>query len=117
MRVWVARTCDNSLSCSGSRWTTTTKAAPARSGSASKNICSARIPPAEAPIATMVGHGLPESSDPGSLSTSLITGIPHGPDILGDFQDEVLLPRAKGETGRLAPNLQAVAAATQPEPF
>src|SRR5262249_8554618 len=52
-----ARIAGSSLALSGSRWTTTTKATPTWSGSASKKSCKARTPPADAPIAAMVRRG------------------------------------------------------------
>src|SRR5882724_13376618 len=55
-----------SLRCWGSRCTTTTNAAPVSAGTASKKACSARTPPAEAPMATIAG--LPVSLDASSTT-------------------------------------------------
>src|SRR5262249_16604512 len=59
--MWVraARMFGISLRWSGSRCTTTTKAAPVFSGNALNSNCNARTPPAEAPIPTTTGEGAP----------------------------------------------------------
>src|SRR5262245_55812585 len=55
IRVREARMLASSLRRSGSRCTTTTKVAPVSAGSAEKNACNGRRPPAEAPMATTTG--------------------------------------------------------------
>src|SRR5579872_7274028 len=55
MRVRAPKILERSLRPCGSRWTTTTKAAPVASGKASKNASSAFTPPAEAPMPTITG--------------------------------------------------------------
>src|SRR5262249_26821549 len=62
--VRVAMIAGISLRCSGSRCTTTTKAAPVSLGSAAKKLCRAWMPPAEAPIATITGVRAEPDSPP-----------------------------------------------------
>src|SRR5215472_7974981 len=76
------------LLCSGSRCWTTTKASPGLAASAEKNILSASMPPAEAPMPT-IGKSARScgASSPGELpSLLLFTRYPHGGTILGRFR-------------------------------